>query len=130
MTRISDADLLTPVSIIDVRFSGRPYAAGPENRVLSRVMREILAGSASDCSPLTLHGPPGVGKSHLALGLASSRRKNRPESPIRCENSLDFASEYAEAVRTSMLDRFRAARDSLTLWILEDLRHLEGKPAT
>ena len=49
------------------------FLALPENRSALRaarsVARTLVAGKRSRITPLVLHGPPGVGKSHLTTAL-------------------------------------------------------------
>ena len=46
------------------------FVCGPENTLVGHAVDELFATDSSRYNPLVLQGPAGVGKSHLAWGIA------------------------------------------------------------
>jgi chromosomal replication initiator protein len=102
----------------------RSFLAGPENRLAAVVVRSMLQRSANGCNPVTLYGPSGSGKSHLALGLAAAWKEKHRRERVECTTAADFARELAEAVAAQGLDEFREKYRQAALVVIEDLHQL------
>ena len=98
---------------------------GPENALLSAAVEPLVRGDKCPFQPLVFVGPSGVGKSHLASGIAASATNH----PILHLSAADFARE-ATAVTNPVdaADRHRTLHAVETL-ILEDVHQLKKKPA-
>lgn len=81
-------------------------------------------------SPLLLHGPAGVGKSHLLEAILSEfRNRHRPLRSVFL-TAEQFTSYFVEAVRGSGLPNFRRKYRGVDLLLIDDLQFLAGKRAT
>lgn len=103
----------------------RDFAAGPENAVVVEAVREVLYSSNVEYSPLVLHGPTGVGKTHLANGIAEMWRKRGSASNTKNTalvwNFVDFVRRHAEAIETQAIDEWNERLEQTTLLIIEDV---------
>ncbi len=109
------------------------FVAGPENAVAVEAVRGVLYAAAGSYSPLVLYGPTGVGKTHLASGLAEIWQK-RPStsdnaSPVLVWSGDDFARRYAEAIETQAIDEWRRRLQQTTLLVIDDIDRVNGKGA-
>ncbi len=79
-------------------------------------------------SPVVVHGPPGVGKTHLLHGLAAqaSGRGQR----VACLSGEGFTSRYQRALREGNVETFQDAVRGVQLLIIDDLHDLAGKTGT
>ena len=79
-------------------------------------------------SPVVVHGPPGVGKTHLLHGLAAqaSARGRR----VACLSGEGFTSRYQRALREGTVEAFQDAVRGAQLLIIDDLHDLAGKTGT
>lgn len=123
----------------DARQMGRTiaakrYFAGPENRALLSVVQRLIAssnGAGIDdllrrMSPVSLVGPPGCGKTHLAQGVAAAWAAGGEQTDpdgvaVLCISANDFRRRLDEAIRGEAVAQFRARVRSLRLLVLEDL---------
>lgn len=106
------------------------FVATPETRsalqAIRRLAAAVRAGQAPrDALPLVLHGPPGVGKSHLATGLVAAVSEGTPPRTARLIAAADLPADLAEAV-TSEVIRGALACDLL---VIEDLHQLPARSA-
>lgn len=138
---VEDGIVLIPLSgqTSDLGASGTKYpsgssllgyfVAGPENSLVPVVVRSLLDPSPTPYSPVVLFGPPGIGKTHLALGVAGIWKATFPRQSLAVTTGADFARQLAEAIETKsvedLVDRYRHA----ALLVIEDLEQLLRKQA-
>jgi len=107
----------------------REFIAGPENALLRAAVDEFLSTPGTTYNPLVFVGSSGTGKSHLARGIALEWHRRRPAAAVLCIDAADFAREFALAVETQGTVAFRSRYRGCELLVLEDLAHLDDKPA-
>lgn len=105
------------------------FVVGPENRLVEVAVESVLDGQPARYAPIVFCGPSGVGKSHLALGLAAAWKASFPRRPVVCTTAVDFARQLADAVETKTGDDFGTRYRQASLLVMEDLDHLAEKPA-
>lgn len=103
------------------------YLAGPENRLLAEAVDSLLHESPSPYNPLVIWGPPGMGKSHVARGIARHWRL-QDRSTVYWRGA-DFARGLATAVENETTAAWRAEQRKTSLFVLEELTQLSGKRA-
>ena len=105
------------------------FFAGPENRLVEPAVTGVLGRQPTPYNPLVLYGPSGIGKSHLARGLASTWKANFPQSRVAYATAVDFAREMADAFETQAVEDFRSGYRGVNLAVFENLGELAAKPA-
>jgi len=79
--------------------------------------------------PLFIHGPCGVGKTHLLHGILHALRQNG-NLKVACLSAEQFTNRYLTGMRTGSLDSFRHRYRNLDVLAIDDIHFLGGKPAT
>jgi chromosomal replication initiator protein len=110
------------------RTSASDFFAGPENRLAVVATLSVLLDPCP-YHPVVLCGPAGVGKSHLAAGVARLAMSRFPDRKIICKLASDFAREFADSVDTSSVEEYVGGLSAAWLLVLEDLDQLAGKQA-
>jgi chromosomal replication initiator protein len=111
----------------------RPYASlaefvvGASNRV-AFAAAQSAAENPGGLSPVFLHGPTGVGKTHLLEGVFD-RLRRRGVSVVMM-TAERFTSEYVEAAQNSGLPSFRNKYRGLHALVLDDVQFFCGKKRT
>jgi len=103
-----------------------PLFIGPENRLVEVAVGSVLESPGAEYNPMLLVGEPGVGKSHLAYGLAAAYQARYPRRSVVCQPAIDFAREWADAMETQATERFRRRYDAARLVVLDDVTRLAG----
>jgi chromosomal replication initiator protein len=102
------------------------FLAGPENRLVEVVVRNVLEEKPNGYNPIILYGPSGTGKSHLALGMAAAwKARNRHRAEY--VSAVDFARELADAIETQAVEEFRAKYRRAGLLVFEDIGRLVNR---
>lgn len=81
-------------------------------------------------SPLYLHGPAGVGKTHLLEGIWSATRDSRRSARVLYLTAEQFTTYFLQALHGSGMPNFRNKYRSLDLLLVDDVQHFRGKPRT
>ena len=105
-----------------------PFIAGPENG-LARFAATALLDSETEFSPLLIYGPPGVGKTHLALGYAGLWKERRPSQFVAITDGADFARDFSVACDTRGLPDFRRRLTRCDLIVIDGIDALSPKKA-
>jgi len=105
------------------------YVSGPTNR-LAVASAEMVVHRPGQLSPLLIHGPTGVGKTHLLEGILHATRRRWPAISAVYLTAEQFTTLFLEALRGSGLPNFRRKYRGVGLLIVDDLHFLAGKRAT
>ena len=97
---------------------------------LALTMAKTVVQQPGQYSPLMIHGPTSVGKTHLLQGILQSARKaNRTVAAVYL-SAEQFTTLFLEALRGGGLPSFRRKYRGVQLLIVDDLQFLCGKRAT
>jgi chromosomal replication initiator protein len=103
------------------------FVAGPENRLVL-VAREAMVRGDWTLSPYVLHGPSGVGKSHLVRGVAAELLARRPEARVVVRHASETTFDFGQRNSTDNGTTQTSAERQLDLLVLEDVDELRDKP--
>ncbi len=102
------------------------FVVGSCNRLAYDAVRRLLDAPENPINPVFMHGPSGVGKTHLEQGLALAFRERYPKSKvlyIRCEQ---FTNDFIEACEGggAALNAFRVRMRHPDLLLIDDIHFL------
>ncbi len=81
-------------------------------------------------NPLLVHGPPGLGKSHLLHAIGNYAQLHGNGLRIRYATVEGFTSDFVAATRRRDMDAFRERFRAVDLLLLDDVQFLTGKART
>jgi len=104
------------------------FVVGPCNR-LAQASTLLAAERLGSVSPLYLHGPTGVGKTHLLEGLWTAAKKSRTAQALYL-TAEQFTTYFLEALHKTGLPSFRAKYRKVDVLLIDDIHFFAGKKAT
>ena len=107
------------------------FVVGPANQVAFQCAADVAENPGGGrYNPLFIHGPVGLGKTHLLQGICRRFAKLHPTKRWVYLTGEEFTNEFLVALRTNKVDAFRRRVRDLDLLVIDDVHFLGGKKAT
>jgi chromosomal replication initiator protein len=106
------------------------FVIGEGNRLAHAAALAVAEAPAEAYNPLFIHGPPGLGKTHLLVAIANYLRLNAPGLRVRYSTAESFTNEFVAALRTSGSEAFKRRYRDMDVLLIDDIQFLEGKQHT
>jgi len=105
------------------------FVTGVSNRLACGAV-ELAASRPGEVSPLVIHGPSGVGKTHLLDVVCGRTRELHPTAVVVSLSAEQFTNGFLQSLHGSGLPGFRRTCRSADLLVIDDIQFLIGKRAT
>ena len=105
------------------------FVVGPSNRMAYAAV-EMAVGRPGEVSPLVIHGPSGVGKTHLLEAACERARELHPGSNAVCLSAEQFTTAFLQALHGGGLPGFRRTCRTADVLVIDELQFFVGKKAT
>jgi chromosomal replication initiator protein len=123
----SDAE---PSLDLNVNYTFDRFVIGEGNRVAHAAALAVAETPSEAYNPLFLHGPPGLGKTHLLVAIAKYLEAYAPQLNVRYTTAEGFTSEFVTALRCAGAEEFKCRYRDLDVLLVDDVQFLEGKRHT
>lgn len=113
-------------------FTRAGFDVGTSNQLAVRAADAIVSVPGSRYNPLFVHGPSGVGKTHLlnAIGNGLVDATAAMGGRVACVPAQLFVDELITALQEGTVDRWRARYREANALILDDVQFVAGKERT
>lgn len=105
------------------------FVVGPSNRMAFGAA-EMALSRPGEITPLVIHGPSGVGKSHLLEAVCDRARAMYPNCNVVSLSAEQFTTAFLQALHGGGLPGFRRTCRGADLLVIDDLQFFVGKKAT
>jgi chromosomal replication initiator protein len=106
------------------------FVIGEGNRAAHAAALAVAEAPSEAYNPLFLHGPPGLGKTHLLAAIAHYLHVNAPALSVRYTTAERFTNEFVAALRSSGTEGFKGRYRDLDVLLVDDVQFLQGKQHT
>jgi len=114
-----------------IRYRLEDFVVGDSNRLAFNAGERLTEpGSSRQYSPLFIHGPCGLGKTHLLRGIAARFREHNPGATVLYLPAETFTNDYIADVRSGRIEAFRKKYREVDLLCLDDVQFFSSKPQT
>jgi chromosomal replication initiator protein len=117
-------------ALLNPHYSFERFVIGDGNRFAHAAALAAAEAPSEAYNPLFLHGPPGLGKTHLLVAIANYLAVNADALSVRYTTAESFTNEFVEALRSSGAEGFKRRYRDLDVLLVDDIQFLEGKPNT
>ncbi len=115
-----------------LRYALKEFVVGQSNKLAHSAAVAVSRAGEPPFNPLFVHGPCGVGKTHLLQGIcngAATGPKGR-QMNYRYVTAEQFTNEFLSALRQKKIAEFRGRYRNLDLLAIDDVHFLAAKKAT
>lgn len=113
------------------RYRLEDFVVGESNRLAYTAAERIAQPDGPrPFSHLFIHGPCGLGKTHLLQGIAARFRERRPGAAVVYLTAESFTNSYISDVRSGRIEAFRRAYRDVDLLCLDDVQFFSSKTQT
>ena len=112
----------------DLTFS--QFVVGKPNEFAYAAARRVAESSDVPFNPLFLHGPVGVGKTHLMHAIANHIQSMHPERVVLYLSAEKFMYHFIKALRFKDTVSFKERFRSVDVLMIDDIQFISGKEST
>ncbi len=106
------------------------FVIGDGNRLAHAAALAVAEAPSEAYNPLFLHGPPGLGKTHLLTAIANYLSDHAPELSVRYTTAEGFTNEFVASLQSAGSEAFKRRYRDLDVLLIDDVQFLEGKHHT
>ena len=112
-------------------FARTAFEVGPSNQLAVRAADAVVEDPGKRYNPLFIHGPSGVGKTHLANAIGNEIiNASGGAALVACVSAQQFMDELIKALQEGSVDRWRARYRGADALVLDDVQFVAGKERT
>ena len=111
-------------------FTRALFEVGASNQLAVRAADAVMRAPGGRYNPLFLHGPSGVGKTHLLNAVGNGLVAGSDGAPVACLSAQTFVDELIAALQDGTVDRWRVRYRNAHALLLDDVQFIAGKERT
>lgn len=115
---------------VDARYSFDNFIVGKANELAYNAALTMAEPGAPGFNPLFLHGPTGLGKTHLMHAIGNAFLARQPQARVAYLSAEKFMVEFMAAMRAKDTISFKQRLRSVDLLMIDDVQFIAGKDST
>jgi chromosomal replication initiator protein len=119
-----------PALALNDSYTFERFVIGDGNRFAHAAALAVAESPGQAYNPLFLHGPPGLGKTHLLGAIANYLHQHSPELVVHYTTAEAFTNEFVAALQGSGIEGFKQRYRAADVLLIDDVQFLEGKART
>jgi chromosomal replication initiator protein len=106
------------------------FVIGPGNQLAHAAALAVAEAPGEAYNPLFLHGPPGLGKTHLLGSIANYLHRHSPQLTVHYTTAESFTNEFVSSLHGAAMDGFKERYRRADVLLIDDVQFLQGKART
>jgi chromosomal replication initiation ATPase DnaA len=111
-------------------FTRAGFDVGPSNQLAVRAADAVVERPGERYNPLFIHGPSGVGKTHLMNAVGNGLLGARANGRVALVPAQTFVDELIGSLREGSVDRWRATYREVDALLIDDVQFMARKERT
>lgn len=103
------------------------FIEGPANQFVKSAAIGVASRPGKSYNPLFIHGPVGLGKTHLLHGIGHYVRDNHKKVRIQCITTEGFINDLVENLRSKSMDKMKRFYRTLDILLVDDIQFLQSR---
>ncbi len=106
------------------------FVIGPGNQLAHAAALAVAEAPGEAYNPLFLHGPPGLGKTHLLGSIANYLNRHSPQLTVHYTTAESFTNEFVSSLHGAAMEGFKERYRRADVLLIDDVQFLQGKART
>ncbi|MBQ8398128.1 MAG: chromosomal replication initiator protein DnaA [Clostridia bacterium] len=106
------------------------FVVGNSNKFAFAAASAVANNPAYRYNPLFIHGPSGLGKTHLMYAITNAYKQKNPRANIIYIKSEDFTNQLIESISRGAVSNFRNKYRFCDMLLIDDIQFIAGKEST
>ncbi len=106
------------------------FIEGNSNKLALAACIAVANHAGFDYNPLFIHGPSGLGKTHLLHAITNHIRSKNPNVNIIYVTSENFTTQLIESISNKTTEQFRNKFRNADLLMIDDIQFIAGRENT
>jgi chromosomal replication initiator protein len=106
------------------------FVIGPGNQLAHAAALAVAEAPGEAYNPLFLHGPPGLGKTHLLGSVANYLNRHSSHLTVHYTTAESFTNEFVASLNGSAMEGFKERYRRADVLLIDDVQFLQGKART
>ena len=106
------------------------FVIGPGNQLAHASALAVAEAPGEAYNPLFLHGPPGLGKTHLLGSIANYLNRHSSQLTVHYTTAESFTNEFVSSLQGAAIDGFKERYRRADVLLIDDVQFLQGKART
>jgi chromosomal replication initiator protein len=106
------------------------FVIGPGNQLAHAAALAVAEAPGEAYNPLFLHGPPGLGKTHLLGAIANYLHRHSPQLSVHYTTAESFTNEFVSCLQGAGIEGFKERYRRADVLLIDDVQFLQGKART
>jgi chromosomal replication initiator protein len=106
------------------------FVIGPGNQLAHASALAVAEAPGEAYNPLFLHGPPGLGKTHLLGAIANYLHRHSPQLAVHYTTAESFTNDFVSCLQSTGIDAFKERYRRADVLLIDDVQFLQGKART
>ena len=123
-------ETLSPDQQQRAKYTFDNFIEGDTNRFARAACWKVANNPSTVWNPLFIHGPSGVGKTHLMCAVINEMRRQKPDTKVIYTKGDDFTNDMVRCLASSNMENFRNRYRHCDILLVDDIQFIAGKEAT
>ncbi|MBP3387059.1 MAG: chromosomal replication initiator protein DnaA [Clostridia bacterium] len=115
---------------INYEYTFDNFVIGSSNKFTHAACLAVAKTPARAYNPLFIHGPSGLGKTHLLFAIKNEAKRLRPNLKVVYVKGEDFTNQLVDAIAEKKPIIFREKYRNCDMLLVDDVQFIAGKEAT
>lgn len=111
-------------------FTFENFVVGNSNRFAHAQALSVAEHPAKDVNPLFIHGPSGLGKTHLLYAITNRLLTNYPDYKVVYVKGEEFTNQMIDSISKGLTAEFREKYREADVLLIDDIQFIAGKAST